>query len=71
MVDGVVLVVEANQTRRPVVQQAINRLRNVNANLLGGVVNKFDAKRSGYGYYYYYADYGYYAEDDVDTQKIG
>ena len=71
LVDGVVLVVEANQTRRPVVQQAINRLRNVNANLLGGVVNKFDSNRSGYGYYYYYADYGYYQEDDVDTQKIG
>jgi polysaccharide biosynthesis transport protein len=71
LVDGVVLVVEANQTRRPVVQQAINRLKNVNANLLGGVVNKFDSTRSGYGYYYYYADYGYYAEDDVDAQKIG
>lgn len=71
LVDGVVLVVEANQTRRPVVQQAINRLKNVNANLLGGVVNKFDSNRSGYGYYYYYADYGYYQEDDVDTQKIG
>ena len=65
------LVVEANQTRRPVVQEAINRLRNVNANLLGGVVNKFDSTRSGYGYYYYYADHGYYAEDDVDTKKIG
>lgn len=71
LVDGVVLVVEANETRRPVVQQAINRLKNVNANLLGGVVNKFDSSRSGYGYYYYYADYGYYAEDDVDTEKTG
>jgi len=71
LVDGVVLVVEANETRRPVVQQAINRLKNVNANLLGGVVNKFDSNRSGYGYYYYYADYGYYQEDDVDSQKIG
>ena len=69
MVDGVVLVVEANQTRRPVVQQAINRLRNVNANLLGGVVNKFDSSRSGYGYYYYYADYGYYMEDDVEMPQ--
>ncbi len=71
LVDGVVLVVEANETRRPVVQQAINRLKNVNANILGGVVNKFDSTRSGYGYYYYYADYGYYAEDDADIQKIG
>ena len=71
LVDGVVLVVEANETRRPVVKQAVMRLQNVNANLLGGVVNKFDSKKSGYGYYYYYADYGYYAEDDVDTHKIG
>jgi polysaccharide biosynthesis transport protein len=70
LVDGVVLVVEANETRRPVVQQAVMRLQNVNANLLGGVVNKFDSKKSGYGYYYYYADYGYYAEDDVDSHKI-
>ena len=57
---------EANQTAS-VVQQAINRLRNVNANLLGGVVNKFDSSRSGY--YYYYADYGYYMEDDVEMPQ--
>lgn len=69
LVDGVVLVVEANETKRPVVRQAITRLQNVNSNVLGGVVNKFDSKRSGYGYYYYYVDYGYYAEDDV-TSKI-
>ena len=65
MVDGVVLVVEANGTKRPVVKQAVSRLKGVNAPLLGGVVNKFDSKRSGYGYYYYYADYGYYAEEEV------
>ena len=46
LVDGVVLVVEANETRRPVVKQAVMRLQNVNANLLGGVVNKFDSKKS-------------------------
>jgi capsular exopolysaccharide synthesis family protein len=71
MVDGVVLVVEANGTKRPVVKQAVSRLKGVNAPLLGGVVNKFDSKRSGYGYYYYYADYGYYAEEEVlDAENI-
>lgn len=65
MVDGVVLVVEANGTKRPVVKQAVSRLKGVDAPLLGGVVNKFDSKRSGYGYYYYYADYGYYADEEV------
>ena len=55
--------------RRPVVQQAINRLKNVNANTWW-CREQFDSNRSGYGYYYYYADYGYYQEDDVDTQKL-
>ena len=45
LVDGVVLVVEANQTR----SQLCNKpsiASNV-GNLLGGVVNKFDSNRSG------------------------
>lgn len=71
MADGVILVVEANQTRKPVVMQAITRLRQVKANLIGGIVNKFDIKKSGYGYYYYYNDYGYYAEDDYESSKLG
>ena len=71
MADGVILVVEANQTRKPVVMQAITRLRQVKANLIGGIVNKFDIKRSGYGYYYYYNDYGYYAEDEYESSKLG
>ena len=69
LVDGVILVVEANETRRPVVKEAIARLKNVKANILGGVVNKFDSRRSGYGYYYYYADYGYYTEDEFAQKE--
>ena len=69
LVDGVILVVEANETRRPVVKEAIARLKNVKANILGGVVNKFDSRRSGYGYYYYYADYGYYTEDEFALKE--
>ena len=30
---------------------------------------KFDSRRSGYGYYYYYADYGYYTEDEFALKE--
>jgi len=69
--DGVILVVEANQTRKPIVMQAITRLQQVKAPLIGGIVNKFDIKRSGYGYYYYYNDYGYYAEEEYEASGVG
>jgi capsular exopolysaccharide synthesis family protein len=72
MSDGVILVVEANQTRKPVVMQAVTRLRQVQANILGGIVNKLDLRKAGYGYYYYYySDYGYYADDEYDARKSG
>jgi capsular exopolysaccharide synthesis family protein len=71
LADGVILVVEANQTRKPIVMQAITRLRQVKANLIGGIVNKFDIKKSGYGYYYYYNDYGYYTEDEYEASGLG
>lgn len=72
LADGVVLVVEANQTRKPVVMQAITRLKQVKAKLIGGIVNKFDIKKSGYGYYYYYNDYGYYtADEEYESSKLG
>ena len=72
MADGVILVVEANQTRKPVVMQAVTRLRQVQANLLGGIVNKLDLRKAGYGYYYYYySDYGYYADDEYESRQLG
>ena len=71
LADGVVLVVEANQTRKPVVMQAITRLRQVKAKLIGGIVNKLDIRKSGYGYYYYYNDYGYYADEEYEARSLG
>ena len=59
IVDGVVLVVEANRTSRNLVLQASMHLQEMKANVLGAVVNKLDIRKAGYGYYYY-DDYGYY-----------
>ena len=61
-VHGVVFVVETNQTKRSLVRNARTRLTEMNANLLGAVVNKLDVRRAGYGYYYYYyyENYPYY-----------
>lgn len=49
-VDGVLLVVSAGETKREQAQQAIERLRKVNANIVGTVLNNaaFDATIRGY-----------------------
>lgn len=73
LVDGVIFVVESGSTRKPIVQSAINRLQQVNARVLGGIVNRLEVKRDGYGYYYggyYYTTYGgYYSEEEYELQK--
>lgn len=56
-VSGVILVIEAGRTRRDATNQAIDRLQQVGAYLLGGVLNR--GPRSGGGYY----SYPYYARN--------
>ena len=53
-VDGVLLVIEAGRTRRTVAQHAVENLRQINANLLGVVLNAVPLRKIGYYYYYYY-----------------
>lgn len=62
LVDGVLVIIEANATSRSLVARTRDLLMEVNANVLGAVVNKLNVRRAGYGYYYY--DYGYYGERD-------
>jgi len=52
-VDGVVLVVDAGETRRGAGQRAVDQLAKVGANLLGVTLNKLSPRR-GEDYYYYY-----------------
>lgn len=53
-VDGVVLVIKANQTRRDATRQAIKRLRQLGANVLGIVLNQVPGRGTGYHYYSHY-----------------
>ena len=58
--DGAILVIDGDQTQKNQLRQAVDRLREVNANMLGVVVNRLSSKTDGYsGYYqYYYRRYG-------------
>ncbi len=53
-VDGVVLVIESRRARRDMAQQAVNRLRQVGAHLLGCVLNRVSGQGLDQHYYAYY-----------------
>ena len=63
-VDGVVFVVSHNEVTRNTVLAAKEQLEAANANILGVILNKYDAKATGtdtssYYSYYNYSNYGY------------
>lgn len=51
-VDGTILVIDFGTVPKELAQKAKDQLTNVNANILGVVLNKIPS--NGYGYYYYY-----------------
>ncbi|MBN1977162.1 MAG: polysaccharide biosynthesis tyrosine autokinase [Anaerolineae bacterium] len=58
-VDGVLLVIDAGETRRGIAQHAVESLRQVGANVIGAVLNRMSAGKGGYYYYReYYGDGG-------------
>lgn len=59
--DGVILVVRSNFTTRPEAELSRKNLEQVNARVLGVILNDYSAKTSGKkdGYYYSYNYYGY------------
>lgn len=57
--DGVVLVIKSAHTSREMAQRAVRQLRDVQARILGVVINDLDLEHREYGYYYY-RHYGYY-----------
>ena len=60
-VDGVLLVVDSNGTRRDALRRTAQNLNQVNPNILGAVLNKVKSGRSG-GYYYYDSYHSYSAD---------
>ena len=61
--DGILLVLDAGNTRREAGQRAIEALERVQARVLGAVLNRLPASGGGY-YYYYYYHARYHAGDD-------
>jgi non-specific protein-tyrosine kinase len=57
-VDGVLLVVDAGETRRQIALQAVESLRQVGANVIGVVLNRVSTRKGSYYHYYpeYYGD---------------
>ena len=69
MVDGVVLVIRTQRTKREAVRRALGHLRSVRGRLLGAVLNDVDL-RSGayygsYGHYYY----SYYGNEPQSSKR--
>lgn len=61
--DGVILVAKSHKTSRDMLRRAHRQLQDLNAHMLGCVLNDLDLenRRKGYGYpYYYYYRSGYY-----------
>jgi len=54
---GVIMVIDSSQTQRNAVMQAVEDLKQVNATLVGAVLNRMDRSTRGYGYYYAYNSY--------------
>jgi succinoglycan biosynthesis transport protein ExoP len=67
-VDGIILVVQGGKTPRETLQRAKDILHQVNAKILGVVVNRVDIGRSDYGYYYY--RYQYYYGKEGKRKKL-
>jgi len=53
-VDGVLMVLDAGRTRREMAQRGLASLQQVQARVIGAVLNRVPRGRSGYYYYYYY-----------------
>ena len=65
-VDGVLLVVEANRTRRDVVKQAVYNLQRAGGNLLGAVLNRVPGPRGSYYRKSHYAPRLPVSESDLE-----
>jgi Mrp family chromosome partitioning ATPase len=67
IVDGVMLVVQSDRSRRGSLRASLRRLRAMQPNVLGAVLTMFDASKSGnrYSEYYGYNYYRYTPENEA------
>jgi non-specific protein-tyrosine kinase len=68
-VDGVILVIQVEKTRRDIVRQAIFNLRQAEANVFGVILNRVSRKQHSYYYQGYY--YKQHLEDTAAAAEMG
>lgn len=68
-VDGMILVTTGGKTPRETLQRAKGMLLQVNAKILGVVINRVNIERSEYGYYYYRYHY-YYGKEGKKKKEL-
>ena len=70
LVEGVALVVGAEQSTRPAVHRALDQIRGVSGRLLGVILNKVDLRREGYHTYYYQQQYyrSYFEDEGAEDR---
>ena len=61
-VDGVILVARADETTKQALNLSKKNLEDVNAHILGVVLNDYNAKKHAYGKGYYYSSYYRYSK---------
>ncbi len=68
LVEGVLLVVQADRSRRGSLKSSLRRLQDNHANILGGTLTMFDPKKvsSRYSEYYGYSYYSHYYTEATD-----
>jgi capsular exopolysaccharide synthesis family protein len=70
-VDGTALIVKGGRTSRDAAVRTVRALRDVNAQLLGAVLNDLDLEDQRYGQYYQYYRYGYYGREGAAEERSG
>jgi capsular exopolysaccharide synthesis family protein len=72
LVDGVITVVHGGATTRDMARRGAAQLRDVNARLLGAVLNNIDIGKENYyysHYYHYYYYHDYYGDEGVRKKR--
>lgn len=71
LVDGTVIVIKSGETPRFPIRQAIEQLSEVDARIVGAILNNMDFENRSYYYHYYkhYYNYGNYGREEGKHQK--
>ena len=56
--DATVVVISSGKSRRITIRRSLDRLVSTHAQTVGAILTKFDARKVGYDYGYYYYNYG-------------